>query len=494
MQPAHAALAPAAKPLPFGLDKATLYPLLAFVALFATQAFNGERLLADPDTQWHVAIGREILRTWTFPTVDAWSHTFAGEPWIAKEWLSQVLFALSHDAAGWPGVVVLTALVTATTAGCLLAFLLRRMETRFALLAFLLATQLLNVQLLARPHVFFHLLLVAWLIGVLRAVERGRAPPLALALVMIPWANTHASFLIGLVLAGLLGLEGLLRAAPAERLGLALRWAAFGLAAFACTIVTPYGWTPLLVALSVFEEKEAILYVSEWRRLDLFGGDWIALVGYAGAAAGLLAIVRAPRRAVMRWAIVILCGAMAFEHIRFLTLFALVSLIVLAEPLAAANPRLAPVASRSNGETTRRAGALALATVAALAIGTLRIAVAPPPDVAPRAALEAARAAGVADGPVVNEYAFGGFLILEGVPTFIDGRSDQLFVGGFMHAISRALAAPTPDALLEITGRYGVDWALVEPGTALHGQIARAPGWEAVYRSADAEVWALGRF
>lgn len=493
MQPTHAAIAPAAKPLPFGLDKAVLYPLLAFAALFATQALNGAHLLADADTQWHVAIGREILRTWTFPSVDAWSHTFAGEPWIAKEWLSQVLFALAHEAAGWPGVVVLTALVTAATAACLLAFLLRRLETRIALLAFLLAVQLLNVQLLARPHVFFHLLLVGWLVGVLRALERGRAPPLALALVMIPWANMHASFLIGLVLAGLIGIEGLLRAAPAERLGLALRWAAFGLAALACTTITPYGWTPLLVALSVFEEREAILYVSEWRRLDPFGGDWVALIGYGAAAAGLLAIVRAPRRAVVRCAIVILCGAMAFEHIRFLTLFALVSLIVLAEPLAAVNPKLAPVASPASPDATRRAGALTLAVVAAIAIGALRIPLAPPPEVAPRAALEAARAAGVADGPVVNGYSFGGFLILEGVPTFIDGRSDQLFVGGFMHALSRALAAPTPDPLLEITGRYGVDWALVQPGSPLQRQIAQAPGWRAVYADSDAEVWALAR-
>ena len=42
-----------------------------------------------------------------FPTVDSFSHTFAGQPWIAKEWLSQLLYFTAYSAAGWAGVMLL---------------------------------------------------------------------------------------------------------------------------------------------------------------------------------------------------------------------------------------------------------------------------------------------------------------------------------------------------------------------------------------------------
>ena len=38
------------------------------------------------------------------PTVNSYSYTFAGHPWIAKEWLGQDLLAVAYQAAGWNGV------------------------------------------------------------------------------------------------------------------------------------------------------------------------------------------------------------------------------------------------------------------------------------------------------------------------------------------------------------------------------------------------------
>ena len=41
--------------------------------------------------------GPRILETRSFPWVDEFSHTFHGQPWVAKEWISQLLFALIYD-------------------------------------------------------------------------------------------------------------------------------------------------------------------------------------------------------------------------------------------------------------------------------------------------------------------------------------------------------------------------------------------------------------
>ncbi len=53
----------------------------------------GSAILGDPDTQWHIATGRWMIEHGTLPHYDMLSHTFAGQPWIAKEWLAQLLLS-----------------------------------------------------------------------------------------------------------------------------------------------------------------------------------------------------------------------------------------------------------------------------------------------------------------------------------------------------------------------------------------------------------------
>ena len=75
----------------------------------ATACFSW-RVFIDGDTNWHVAAGRWILEHGRVPGVDPFSYTYAGKPWVAHEWLSEVLMALAWLAAGWGGVVLLIGL------------------------------------------------------------------------------------------------------------------------------------------------------------------------------------------------------------------------------------------------------------------------------------------------------------------------------------------------------------------------------------------------
>src|SRR4029079_4588256 len=58
--------------------------------VIAILSMSADRMFADPDIYWHLTVGQRIIENRTFPQVDELSHTFAGAPWIAKEWLSQV--------------------------------------------------------------------------------------------------------------------------------------------------------------------------------------------------------------------------------------------------------------------------------------------------------------------------------------------------------------------------------------------------------------------
>ncbi|TIT98071.1 MAG: hypothetical protein E5W39_18300, partial [Mesorhizobium sp.] len=66
-------------------------------------------------------------------------------------------------------------------------------------------------------------------------------------------------------------------------------------------------------------------------------------------------------------------------------------------------------------------------------------------------------------GNVLNSYNFGGSLIFHGIKTFIDGRTDQLFLNGFMKTdaeTGRSGGKPVLEAQLK---KHAINWALLTP-------------------------------
>src|SRR5579862_2999833 len=58
-----------------------------FLLTFSFCLLNGRIILGDQDTYWHIVTGEWIWSHQAFPHFDEYSHTMAGAPWIAKEWL-----------------------------------------------------------------------------------------------------------------------------------------------------------------------------------------------------------------------------------------------------------------------------------------------------------------------------------------------------------------------------------------------------------------------
>src|SRR5258708_33859545 len=71
--------------------------LVAFLTCYTVVAtFGGAYVLQDGDTFWHVRVGTWILDNAQLPTVDIFSYTALGHPWIATDWLSEVLLATAY--------------------------------------------------------------------------------------------------------------------------------------------------------------------------------------------------------------------------------------------------------------------------------------------------------------------------------------------------------------------------------------------------------------
>src|SRR5712692_10335268 len=76
------------------LRKVFSFPALLGATLAGGAYVFAKSNLPDPDTWWHLAVGKQILETRSLPSVDPYSFTVSGTHWIAYEWLVALSAAL----------------------------------------------------------------------------------------------------------------------------------------------------------------------------------------------------------------------------------------------------------------------------------------------------------------------------------------------------------------------------------------------------------------
>jgi hypothetical protein len=439
----------------------------------------GGRLLHDPDTFWHIALGDWIVAHAQVPHVDMFSATMAGAPWISSEWLSQVVFAQVFAYAGWTGIVVLGAAAIATALGLLTHVLLEKLAVGPALVLTLGAFVLISPHLVARPHALALPVMVAWVAGLVRAVDERRAPPFALLPLMTLWANLHGGFTFGIAFIAPLALEALWNAAPSERVRVVLRWGLFGVLAVAAACLTPYGPESILVTRRILGLGQVLALIGEWQPQNfsrLAGFELCLLLGIGAALYRGLTLP--PIR------ILVLLGLlhMALSHNRSVDLLGLLAPLILAAPLAPQIGQREAEPSRARCATHYANWAPALAMILALAIASVAagrvFAYQPDPHVTPARAVAAMKATGKTH--ILNSYDFGGYLIASGFKPFIDGRT-EVYGEAFTVAHTRALMLSDVGGFLQLLHKYDIDVTLLAVGTPAAGLLDRLEGWKRIY-------------
>lgn len=457
------------------------FGLVVFVLLVGV---GGSRLLADPDTQWHVAVGRWILEHGTVPTVDSQSHTFLGKPWIAKEWLSQVILSLTYDATGWNGVAVVAAGAIAITFSLMLRLLLCDLAPMPALILAIAALAMSAPHFLARPHVLAFPFMLLWMAGLVRAVEEERAPSWGLLLALLAWANLHGGFTLGLVLLAAFSLEAVAAApAGAVRRQRAIAWARFGIASAVTACVTPYGAESMLVTMRILSLDQLLPAIGEWQPPNFRERPLQELLLLAGLFGLVASRLKVP---LVRLLIVFGLLHLFLRHARHAELLATLAPLALAPCIARQWPVLGRAAATPNaGRLTASLGVLA---AAAIGLGLARVtAVGPPSDALPVSALAFAQQTAL-KGPVFNDYNYGGALILRGIPTFIDGRG-ELYDAPFIKRYLDALYLRDGVQLNELLDDYGIAWTLLANGRPANLALEQMPGWRRVYRDEHTTIF-----
>jgi hypothetical protein len=470
-----------------GRDHATqarrwLAPLLVGLAAYAVAIGAAQKLLNDGDTLSHIAIGRWIIEHRAIPFHDPFSSTFPGATWVPHEWLAEVVFAAIWGWLGWGGVVAATAGTIAAAFALLTRALQSSLGPRRAAIGAALAFLLTEGHLLARPHALALPLLVMWMAGVIRARDEDRTPSLALLPVMMLWCNLHGGFVVGLLFAGLLASEAVLAAPAAARARVFQGWGGFLVLAVLSALASPNGINALLLPLHMLQMSFALSSIVEWHAVDFSRFDplllWIGLAIWGGFSLG----VKLPWS---RTLMVLLLLWLALSHVRNEELLGIIAPLLLAAPLAR---QLGPPSAQERGLPPNRgrpSAAVPIAAMAAMATGLFATATAldrrglePRGDVAPAAALQAAREAGLG-GQVFNSVRFGGYLLFVGIPSFVDGRAD-LFGDAFLQRYVAASGA-IGDVLPELLDHYAVAWTLLEPQSPAVSLLDRLPGWQRIY-------------
>ena len=468
--------------------------LAALSAVFCLGLLSAE--IRDSDFWWHLKTGQYIVETRSLPVPDPFAYTtasarlaYSGEDIVRRfnlthEWLAQAIFYGAYRAAGFPGIVLLRALLLAGF--CALAGFAawrRSGSPHRGWITGLAASAVAVPFALDRPQLFTYVFLA---VTVLVLESRGRLwvlPPLFLI-----WANCHGGYLIGWAVLAAYCAE-LLAArrrsgAPAEQRALWL-WPA---GAVLASGINPNGFRALQVLL-LYRSSALQSHLMEWARPPLWPPPL-----FAWLAAAALAVMVWQRRTVRigDWLLLGAFAAAALTAARnaiFLGFFA---------PLFAATylPRKRPLPAAAEWAA---AAAVAGGVIWGMASGSffqLRAAEWRYPSGA-----AAFLAAHHVTDRMFNTYEYGGYLAWRLWPqqrVFIDGRalSEQVF-GDYARILYNHTdpGGKTPAELLD---RYGVRVIVMNTFEYVSGTLyllapaladAAQTDWKLVYRDPQALVW-----
>jgi hypothetical protein len=476
----------------------SLDAILVFIAILNAFLFRRGSLFAfDGDVGRHVRVGRTILEQHAIPRVDLFSHTRAGTPFVPYEWLSEVITAGAHGIAGLPGVVVLSALLYAVA----VLSVYRTADELGAprLLGFfvaLLALLLQSVHLLPRPHLFTTALAGVFVIALVRFARTGRAWSLApLPPLMVFWANAHGGFLIGFVLLGAFLVGALLRSREfvQRRRAAKLLGITMGLCVLA-SLINPAGaalWKHTIGYLGI---DFLVAATHEYQSVDFHQGygKFFYLVLMAGPVLWMTGRVR------VSWigaGLYLFFSAAALHSARNIPLFTVAALpwlaIWLRDFLKQGGER-----SRQLLRTFERLELLDRSLRPGLSVLLILLLIGAclgpwaedyrfDPTVFPVTALDSDFDT---SGNVLNEMAWGGYLLLErpDVPVFIDGQTD--FYG---EELSRDYLAviKARQGWREVLDAYDIAWTFTRRWEPINQLLALDPDWRRAYEDDVAVVY-----
>jgi hypothetical protein len=306
------------------------------------------RPVEDFDVWFHLAAGRLLWSTWSWPAVNTFAYTAPEHPWIDLHWIFQLLLYAAYRLGGADGCIALTAGLALATALTLYAAARRWVSPTAAAGLVALALAIVGFRFNPRPEMASFALFAAYLWVLDGYPANGRAI-FALVPLQLLWVNAQGAFAVGLGLIGCYWAGATLAQLPlpqgwrtatgctaAEWRRLAL---VLGLAACVC-VVNPYGIAGALFPLQLLPRVTGSSLFSA--RIGEFRGPfesgyttiawaWVGLV----IATGLSFVINPRRWHLGRLVAAIVFAVLSSQALRNLPFFTWIAVPALAANLGA---------------------------------------------------------------------------------------------------------------------------------------------------------------
>jgi hypothetical protein len=458
--------------------------LSALAVLTVRQRFD------DPDMWWHLKMGEIIWTTHTIPKTDLFSFTTGHHSYIPHEWLSQLVIFGAYKAGGYLGLMALLCTLASVllVAGYCLCWLYSG-NAKIAFVGGMAIWMFSTIGLAIRPHMFGYIFLIIELM--LLHLGRTRNPRFfwGLPILFAIWVNSHGSFFLGLLVAGVVLASSFFRfqagllVSPSwdPRVRRILAYA-FVLS-IAALFLNPIGPNQVLYPINtLMHQPLGLSVVDEWKPLSFSDARAFGLL--AVIAGSLLLVVIRWKELLWQELLMLAMGTwLAASHERMLFAFGILA---------------APILSRLlNDEWDNFVieKDLPIPNAILIAASIIAIYLAFPRQSAlasqveaqsPVKAVEFLKAKHIS-GPMLNEYVYGGYLIWAApeYPVFIDGRADVFEATGVFSDFAKWATLQKPPT--ELVDKYKINFCLLARSSPMV-QVLPLAGWTIVYSDDNSAV------
>jgi hypothetical protein len=461
--------------------------LISFACLYYLA--NAQALLGHYDLGWHLAAGDLIRDHGRIPFHDPWSFTTGDRQWFNLSWLWDALASAIYQYTGFSGLVLFVVAFGATIVGYLASVGLRAGASAAAVcISVLFAAALYpafasypNIYLAASPNT------ATLLFGVIFYGEclKKTKGVFFLPAIMVPWANLHGGFPLGIFIVGVFFGIALLKR----------NWADTGIyfivacGCFVATFINPLGWhiyEGLTTVLGHFSQA----YITEWwpyyRNITIPGS--IPGLIYILIFVGLELRYRTPcpkEARLLSWFFLLL-GLYQFRYMSFFFIFSTV-------PLALHLDRLLPQQSdiRRTGRSLFAAGAIAACSLPFVFMH-MRPDLGLPELVSEQDVLYLQNH--FPRARLLNHWNYGGILIFKlrgSIPVFVDGRAATAYPDALLRDYFPLAELDVDEAAWNrVLEKYGIDTVLwVRAHEQLRQFLVGKKGWKEVYDGAYASIY-----
>ena len=458
---------------------------VVFLGLFALALRN----VSDPDVWWHLKTGEYIAEHHSVPHTDSFSYTRAGEPWVAHEWLTDLVLYELLGTTGFGGLIVFFAAVIC--AAFYLFYLRCGADVYIAGVAVHYAAWATEPVWGVWPQVISLLLTSLWLLILERSERNPKLLWWTLPLTLL-WVNLHAGFALGLALSALFLVGELIEhmLGRSQFCAARLRTAAFiFLLDLLIVPLNPNGLRMFSYPIETLRSTAMQNYITEWASPNFHHAEYWPFLLIVLCTFAILSWSRQQVR--LRDVLLLLVSLYAgLCSIRMMPLF-----VLIAVPIVCQRVGDWPT---SQPEPARSPSVPAFLLNAAIVLGVVVFACVQTADVIhrqPQSELKGFPARAVAflqthppSGPIFNHYDWGGYLIWKLYPStrvFIDGRAD-LYGAKLLNEFADTYQFK--DDWQRTLQQWRIGTVLIPPDSAMATGLRSSSGWTVAYEDSQAIV------